>query len=64
MWKAKYEKIEELEIAFEVVCSYDAKLAPFLEDIRDRHKIMITFKKDMTIFMEHVRVYLSKVAFC
>ena len=64
MWKAKYEKIEELLVSFEVVSSYDAKLEPFLEDIRARHKIMIKFKKDMTIFMERVRVYLLKVAFC
>jgi len=64
LWKAKYEKIEELEIAFEVVCSYDAKLEPFLEDIKARHKIMIKFKKEMTVFMERVRVYLLKVVFC
>ena len=64
MWKAKYEKIEELLVSFEVVSSYDAKLEPFLEDIRARHKVMTTFKKDMTSFIERVRVYLLKVAFC
>jgi hypothetical protein len=53
-----------LEVEMEIRATDDAKFELFIQEIKQKHKIMEKFKKDMTHFMERVRVYLSKVAFC
>jgi len=42
----------------------DDKFEPFFADIKAKCDGMNKFKKDMTIFLEKMRVYLSKVVFC
>ena len=60
----KHEDISELETAFELRCIDDTKFEPFFADIKAKCDGMNKFKKDMTIFLEKMRVYLSKVVFC
>ena len=60
----KHENISELETVFEIRCMDDDKFEPFFADIKAKCEGMNKFKKDMTIFLEKMRVYLSKVVFC
>ena len=42
----------------------DNKFEPFFADIKAKYEGMNKFKKEMTVFLEKMRVYLSKVVFC
>jgi hypothetical protein len=60
----KHENISELETVFEIRCMDDDKFEPFFKDIKDKCEGLTKYKKEMTIFLEKIRVYLSKVVFC
>ena len=60
----KHEKIEELETAFELRCIDDTKFEPFFADIKVKYEGMNKFKKEMSVFLKKMRVYLLKVVFC
>ena len=62
-WKLKYDKVEDLQNSFEIRCQDDTKFAPFETDIKDKFQDLNKRKKEISLFFEKMKVYLSKVVF-
>ena len=62
-WKLKYDKVEDLQNAFEIRCQDDTKFAPFETDIKNKFQSLYERKKEISLFFEKMKVYLSKVVF-
>jgi len=62
-WKLKYDKVEDLKTSFEIRCQDDAKFAPFETDIKKKFQDLNERKREISLFFEKMKVYLSKVVF-
>jgi len=62
-WKLKYDKVEDLQNSFEIRCQDDAKFAPFETDIKKKFQDLNERKREISLFFEKMKVYLSKVVF-
>ena len=62
-WKLKYDKVEDLQNSFEIRCQDDTKFAPFETDIKKKFQDLNERKREISLFFEKMKVYLSKVVF-